>query len=217
MQGGKYLGKPAHNSTITQVNKHKGTQVHYFTRKLEHKYTSTKLHRLTSSKVIFLHMGYQGRTESHVCWRWKKGGFYCIFKVHKAIETLPSPIPIFSGINSITENIGTYVEHHISSIATEHSTHIQDTPDFLRIVEKINEESKLKANTLVFTMDAIGLYTNIKHTERLKSLEDKHKTREKKPAEQAAGQTLPDATPPVGKIRPFSKIAVTVTPKFTAI
>ena len=33
--------------------------------------------------------------------------------------------------------------------------------------------------------------------------------RENKPAVQAAGQTLPDATPPVGKIHPFSKIAVT--------
>ena len=30
-----------------------------------------------------------------------------------------------------------------------------------------------------------------------------------KPAAQAAGQTLPDATPQVGKIHPFSKIAVT--------
>ena len=33
-----------------------------------------------------------------------------------------------------------------------------------------------------------------------------------KPAAQAAGQTLPDATPPVGKINPFSKIAVTIEP-----
>ena len=31
-----------------------------------------------------------------------------------------------------------------------------------------------------------------------------------KPAAQAAGQTLPDATPPVGKIHPFSKITLTV-------
>ena len=30
-----------------------------------------------------------------------------------------------------------------------------------------------------------------------------------KPAAQAAGQTLPNATPPVGKIHQFSKIAVT--------
>ena len=33
-----------------------------------------------------------------------------------------------------------------------------------------------------------------------------------KPAAQAAGQTLPDATPPVGKMHPFSQIAVTLEP-----
>ena len=33
-----------------------------------------------------------------------------------------------------------------------------------------------------------------------------------KPAAQAAGQTLPNATPPLGKIHPFSKIAITFEP-----
>ena len=33
-----------------------------------------------------------------------------------------------------------------------------------------------------------------------------------KPAGQAAWQTLPDTTAPVGKMHPFSKIAVTVEP-----
>ena len=33
-----------------------------------------------------------------------------------------------------------------------------------------------------------------------------------KPAGQTAGQTLPDATPPVGQIHPFSEIAVTFEP-----
>ena len=39
-----------------------------------------------------------------------------------------------------------------------------------------------------------------------------YNTRGKKPAAQAVGQTLPDATPPVGKIHRFSKIAVTFEP-----
>ena len=33
-----------------------------------------------------------------------------------------------------------------------------------------------------------------------------------KPAAQVAEQTLPDATPPLGKIPPFTKIAVTFDP-----
>ena len=110
----------------------------------------------------------------------KPGKFYCNYKVHKPHDTLPPPRPIVSGSDSITENIGRYVEHHISSIATEHATYIQDTPDFSRFVEKINEGPKLQSNTLVFTMDAIGLFTNIKHTEGLKSLEKKLETRKNK-------------------------------------
>ena len=39
--------------------------------------------------------------------------------------------------------------------------------------------------------------------------EGKSKIDKNKPGAQAAGQTLPDATPPVGKIQPFSNIAVT--------
>ena len=39
-----------------------------------------------------------------------------------------------------------------------------------------------------------------------------YNTRGKKPAAQAVGQTLPDATPPIGKIHRFSKIAVTFEP-----
>ena len=35
---------------------------------------------------------------------------------------------------------------------------------------------------------------------------------ENKPAAQAAGQTLPDATPPVGKIHPFCKVVATFEP-----
>ena len=37
-------------------------------------------------------------------------------------------------------------------------------------------------------------------------------TFEKKPAAQAAPQALPDATPPIGKIYPFTKMAVTFEP-----
>ena len=50
----------------------------------------------------------------------------------------------------------------------------------------------------------------------LKPLEAKNpqqkKTFKNKHAGQAEGQILPDAAPPVGKIHPFSKIAVTFEP-----
>ena len=45
-----------------------------------------------------------------------------------------------------------------------------------------------------------------------KPYQSMHCFQRKKPAAQVAGQTLPDATPPVGKIHPFSKITVTFEP-----
>ena len=46
-------------------------------------------------------------------------------------------------------------------------------------------------------------------SKRIRKLHELYKN---KPAAQTAGQTLPDATPPVGKIHQFSKIAVTFEP-----
>ena len=58
--------------------------------------------------------------------------FYCNFKVHKEHEHMkpPPPRPIISGSESLTENIGTFVEHYIKHIANTHETYLQDTPDF---------------------------------------------------------------------------------------
>ena len=66
------------------------------------------------------------------------GRFYCNFKVHKEHEPNKAPPerPITSPSGSICEGIATFVEHHINHIAKEHETYIQDTPDFLRELQK---------------------------------------------------------------------------------
>ena len=69
--------------------------------------------------------------------------------------------PIISGSGSITENVGIFAEHHIKEIATKHKSYLQDTPDFLRCIQKINEGEKLDPRTLCVTLDVIGLFTNI--------------------------------------------------------
>ena len=46
---------------------------------------------------------------------------------------------------------------------------MQDTPDFLRHLQEINQEGKLPKNTLVVTWDVVGLFTNIPHTEGMES------------------------------------------------
>ena len=67
--------------------------------------------------------------------------FYCTFKVHKRHEPMMAPPtrPIVSGSGSATDNIAAFVDYHIKDIAKEHPSHLQDTPDFLRYLEKFNQ------------------------------------------------------------------------------
>ena len=53
------------------------------------------------------------------------------------------------------------MHHHIKEISTSYQSYIQDTPDFLRKIDKLNKGPKLQENAMLVTMDAIGLYTNI--------------------------------------------------------
>ena len=107
--------------------------------------------------------------------------FYINYKVNKPHNHLPPPRPIISGSGSITENIGKYVEHHIKHIASTHESFLEDTPDFLRMIKRINEKTEeLPQNTLIVTWDVKALFTNIKHTEGLKAMEEKLDTREDK-------------------------------------
>ena len=100
--------------------------------------------------------------------------FYCNFKVHKKHEpmTAPPPRPIVSGSGSMTENIAAFVDHHIKDISKQHQSYLQDTPDFLRFIEKINQGPALEDNQILVTWDVEGLYTNILHEEGLGSLQE---------------------------------------------
>ena len=62
--------------------------------------------------------------------------FYEIFKVHKSHTPgkAPPERPIISASGSITENIALFVENHLKDLANKHSTYLQDTPDFLRMI-----------------------------------------------------------------------------------
>ena len=97
------------------------------------------------------------------------GRYYSNFKVHK--PNIPVR-PILSGCGSLTEGIATFVEHHIKHIATTHDTYLQDTPDFLRTIERINKGPRLSQNAILVTLDVKALFTNIKHTDGLQCLQE---------------------------------------------
>ena len=115
------------------------------------------------------------------------GRFYSNFKIHKPHKHgEPPPVrPIISGAGSITEGIATFVEFFIHKIATTHETYLQDTPDFLRMISRLNKGPKLGTNAILATWDAIGLYTNIIHTEGLSCLQEQlnEQTQQETPSE----------------------------------
>ena len=49
---------------------------------------------------------------------------------------------------------------------------LQDTPDFLREIEALNENQNLPANTVLVTIDVSALYTNIPQNEGLEAAKE---------------------------------------------
>ena len=102
------------------------------------------------------------------------GKFYQTFKVHKkhsAPETPPER-PIISASGSVMENLGQYVEHFIKDLSNKHPSYLQDTPDFLRVIEKRNEGPPLPQNAILVTIDVSALYTNIPQDEGIESIRE---------------------------------------------
>ena len=94
--------------------------------------------------------------------------------MHKEHEhgKAPPVRPICSGCGSVLENPSAFVQHHIKNVANKHSTYIQDTPDFLRQIEMLNEKQDLPENSFLATIDVKALYTNIIHKEGSKCVEE---------------------------------------------
>ena len=101
------------------------------------------------------------------------GRFYSNFKVHKPHTPMsaPPPRPIVSVSGSFSENIGVFIEHHIKDLVWKYPDILEDTPDFLRNLEKeINQGRKLSSNSILASIDVQALFTNIPVEESLECL-----------------------------------------------
>ena len=109
--------------------------------------------------------------------------FYCNFKVHKQSEhdkSVPPVRPIISGSGAITENISLYVEYHIKETSIKHPSYLQDTPHFLRVINKLNSGPKLPDNAMLVTADITGAYANIPQDDGSQCLHEALEEREDK-------------------------------------
>ena len=106
----------------------------------------------------------------------KAGALYLLSKVHKQndkIETpsgnnIPKGRPIISGCGSNTERISWFVDQHTKDFVKKHESYIQDTPDLLRYLKKVEEEDNLPPEAFPASIDIKSTYTNIPIEEGLK-------------------------------------------------
>ena len=96
------------------------------------------------------------------------GRFYQLFKLHKAHDKIPPERPIVSASGSITENLSHFVQHFVRDLATTHVSYLQDTPDLLRELDKLEN---IPDDAILLTIDVTALYTNIQKEDALKSME----------------------------------------------
>ena len=107
--------------------------------------------------------------------------FYCNFKVHKQTEHGQIPVrPIISGSGAITEKISLFIEHHIKELSMKHPSYLQDTPHFLRVIEKLNKGKKLPSNSMLVTSDVTNAYGNIPQDDGSTCLKEALEEREDK-------------------------------------
>ena len=99
----------------------------------------------------------------------KLGRFYLLPKIQKRFYRVPGR-PIISNSGYFTENISAFVDHHLQPLATTVKSYIKDTNDFLR---KIKGFQNITEDTILCSIDVVGLYPNIPHDEGLKALEKK--------------------------------------------
>ena len=93
----------------------------------------------------------------------KLGRFYLLPKIHKRLYNVPGR-PVISNSGYYTENISAFLEYHLKPISQKVRSYIKDTNDFLR---KLDALPSLPEDTILCTIDVVGLYPNIPHEDGL--------------------------------------------------
>ncbi|XP_053568388.1 uncharacterized protein LOC128657974 [Bombina bombina] len=88
----------------------------------------------------------------------KLGIFYILPKLHKNMQCPPGR-PIVSGIGSITEKIGEYVDKHLRPFLLTLPSYVKDTTDLLKKLDGVVVGEK----NILASLDVESLYSSIPH------------------------------------------------------
>lgn len=91
--------------------------------------------------------------------------FYGLPKIHKGYNPLKGR-PILSGINSLTQNAGIYVDKILKTFVTAIPSYTKDTSDVLRKCDGITVDDKI----MLGSIDVESLYSSIPHAVGYKAI-----------------------------------------------
>ena len=89
--------------------------------------------------------------------------FYVLPKIHKRSHNVPGR-PVISNCELYTENISSFLDHHLEPIAQKVNPFIKDTSHFF---QKFKSLVQLSEGAIHCTIDGVGLYPNIPHCKYL--------------------------------------------------
>ena len=102
--------------------------------------------------------------------------FYVLLKIHKRLHNVQWR-PVISNSGYYTENISSFLDHHLQPLAEAVKSYIKDANEFLK---KLRSLPKLPDGIILCTMDVLGLYPNIPHEEGLSALRKRLVNRKEK-------------------------------------
>ena len=105
----------------------------------------------------------------------KPGTIRANVKMHKEAQAYRF---IISSIGTAIENIGQWVEHHLSPLTKIHPAYIKDTQHFLRYIEQKNEELDITEKTRLVTRDIVNYYPSCDKRKCIESVRTLLTTRE---------------------------------------
>ena len=92
------------------------------------------------------------------------------------MESVPGT-PVISNSGYYTEKISSFLDHHLQPLAKGVKSYIQDTKHFLN---KLRTIPNLPENSILCTIDVVGLYPNIPHDFGLEAMKKALDKREDK-------------------------------------
>ena len=91
----------------------------------------------------------------------KFGRFYLLPKIHKMMYEIPGR-PVISNCGFYTEDISAFLDYQLKPIAMQVKSYIKDTNDFFR---KLRDLPDLPEESIICTVDVVGLYHSIPNKE----------------------------------------------------